>query len=448
MADVIVPEYITVHLGTPGSNAPNVTVPFTDYIKNVASSEIYPTWPESAIRANIIAQISIALNRVFNEYYRSQGYDFDITNSTAYDQSFQPGREYFSNISQIVDEIFNSYVTVQGNVQPYYTEYCDGINVSCEGLSQWGTVDLANRGYTPYEILQYYYGDNIDINKAQTGANVPSYPGFPLKYGAALEEVRTIQKQLNRIARNYPMIPEIPDTNGVYGVDTENAVKAFQKIFNLTPDGIVGESTWYAIKRVYNAVKRLSELYSEGITISEIQREYPNPLSVGSSGVYVRIIQYFLSFLAYFNREFVPLTVDGIFGPDTENAVKTFQNWAGLPVTGIVNAPTWNAIINEYNAILRSLPYEFQSYSAFLYPGYVMSPGATGKTVEQLQTYLQTISANISSVPAVTVDGEYGPQTQAAVREVQRLYGLPQTGNVGVLIWNSIVELYNDFRTF
>lgn len=445
---VVVPDYITVHLGPPGSNAQNITVPFTDYIKNVASSEIYPTWPESAIRANIIAQISIALNRIYNEYYRSQGYDFDITNSTQYDQSFQPGREYFSNISQIVDEIFNSYVTVQGTVQPYYTEYCDGQNVTCKGLSQWGTVELANRGLTPYEILQYYYGDDININRAQTGPNVPSYPGFPLKYGAALEEVRTIQKQLNRIARNYPMIPEIPNTNGVYGVDTENAVKVFQRIFNLNDDGIVGEATWYAIKRVYNAVKRLSELYSEGITISEVQRQYENPLSVGSSGVAVRVIQYFLSFLGYFNNELSPVTVDGIFGKNTENAVKEFQQWAGLPVTGIVDPRTWNAIINEYNATIQSLPYEFQSYSAFLYPGYVLSEGATGKAVEQLQTYLKTISQNIDSVPPVAVDGVYGPRTRAAVEEVQRLYGLPQTGTVGVLTWNSIVELYNDFRTF
>lgn len=445
---VVVPDYITVHLGPPGSNAQNITVPFTDYIKNVASSEIYPTWPESAIRANIIAQISIALNRIYNEYYRSQGYDFDITNSTQYDQSFQPGREYFSNISQIVDEIFNSYVTVQGTVQPYYTEYCDGQNVTCKGLSQWGTVELANRGLTPYEILQYYYGDDININRAQTGPNVPSYPGFPLKYGAALEEVRTIQKQLNRIARNYPMIPEIPNTNGVYGVDTENAVKVFQRIFNLNDDGIVGEATWYAIKRVYNAVKRLSELYSEGITISEVQRQYENPLSVGSSGVAVRVIQYFLSFLGYFNNELSPVTVDGIFGRNTENAVREFQQWAGLPVTGIVDPRTWNAIINEYNATIQSLPYEFQSYSAFLYPGYVLSEGATGKAVEQLQTYLKTISQNIDSVPPVAVDGVYGPRTRAAVEEVQRLYGLPQTGTVGVLTWNSIVELYNDFRTF
>lgn len=445
---VVVPDYITVHLGPPGSNAQNITVPFTDYIKNVASSEIYPTWPESAIRANIIAQISIALNRIYNEYYRSQGYDFDITNTTQYDQSFQPGREYFSNISQIVDEIFNSYVTVQGTVQPYYTEYCDGKNVTCEGLSQWGTVELANRGLTPYEILQYYYGDNININKAQTGPNVPSYPGFPLKYGAALEEVRTIQMQLNRIARNYPMIPEITNTNGVYGVDTENAVKAFQRIFNLTDDGIVGEATWYKIKRVYNAVKRLSELYSEGITISEVQRQYENPLSVGSSGVAVRVIQYFLSFLGYFNNELSPIAVDGIFGKNTENAVKEFQQWAGLPVTGIVDPRTWNTIINEYNATIQSLPYEFQSYSAFLYPGYVLSEGATGKAVEQLQTYLKTISKNINSVPSVVVDGVFGPRTREAVEAVQRLYGLPQTGTVGVLVWNAIVELYNDFRSF
>lgn len=445
---VVVPDYITVHLGPPGSNAQNITVPFTDYIKNVASSEIYPTWPESAIRANIIAQISIALNRIYNEYYLSQGYDFDITNTTQYDQSFQPGREYFSNISQIVDEIFNSYVTVQGTVQPYYTEYCDGKNVTCEGLSQWGTVELANRGLTPYEILQYYYGDNININKAQTGPNVPSYPGFPLKYGAALEEVRTIQRQLNRIARNYPMIPEITNTNGVYGRDTENAVKAFQRIFNLTDDGIVGEATWYKIKRVYNAVKRLSELYSEGITISEVQRQYENPLSVGSIGVAVRVIQYFLSFLGYFNNELSPITVDGIFGTSTENAVREFQQWAGLPVTGIVDPRTWNTIINEYNATIQSLPYEFQSYSAFLYPGYVLSEGATGKAVEQLQTYLKTISQNINSVPSVVVDGVFGPRTREAVEAVQRLYGLPQTGTVGVLVWNAIVELYNDFRSF
>ena len=445
---VVVPEFITVHLGPPASNAQNITLPFVDYIKNVASSEIYPTWPDSALRANIIAQNSIALNRVYNEFYRSQGYDFDITNSTQYDQSFNPGRDYFANISQIVDEIFNTYVVVQGSVQPYYTEYCDGINVTCNGLSQWGTVSLANRGYTPYEILQYYFGDNIDLKRADTGPNIPSYPGTPIKMGFAGEEVLTIQRELNRISRNYPLIPSIPETDGVFGKTTENAVKTFQEIFNLKPDGIVGEATWYTLKRVFNAVKRLSELYSEGITISEAQRVYTYPLRLGSANVYVRIIQFYLDFIAYFNRSLPRLKADGVFGEDTENAVKAFQQYAGIPVTGVVDSRTWYAILAEYNNILQSLPFEFQSYSAFLYPGYVITLGATGKAVEQLQTYLKTISENIAAVPSVTVDGVYGPATASAVEAVQTLYGLPVTGDVGVLTWNSIVELYNDFRTF
>lgn len=445
---VQVPEYITVHLGPPQSDAPNVTVPFVDYIKNVASSELYPTWPESALRANIIAQISIALNRIFNEYYRSQGYDFDITNSTQYDQAFQAGRDYFANISRIVDEIYNTYVVVQDNIQPYYTEYCDGINVRCSGLSQWGTVTFANQGYTPYEILQYYYGDNINLKKASTGPNVPSYPGTPIRFGIAGEEVATIQRQLNRIARNYPLIPIIPETDGVFDETTENAVKAFQSIFNLTPDGIVGEGTWYAIKRVYNAVKRLSELYSEGITISEVQRIYPYPLSLGSASVYVRIIQYYLDFIAYFNNELQRLTADGVFGPSTENAVKTFQAYYGLPVTGIVDNRTWYAILGEYNDTIRSLPYEYQSYSSLLYPGYVLTLGAKGQPVEQVQTYLNTISQYISAVPPVMVDGVYGPETESAVSVVQSLYGLPVTGDVGILTWNAILELYNDFTSF
>ncbi|MCM1544531.1 MAG: peptidoglycan-binding protein [Ruminococcus sp.] len=449
MADfVTVPEAITVHLGPPNAYAQNVTVPFVDYIKNVASSEIFPTWPESALRANIIAQISIALNRVFNEFYRSQGYDFDITNSTQYDQSFNPGRDYFENISQIVDEIFNLYVVVQGSIQPYYTEYCDGINVTCNGLSQWGTVALANQGYTPYEILQYYYGDNINLQRAQTGENVPSYQGTPLRLGSVGEPVVSIQRQLNRISRNYPLIPIIPETDGVFNQTTENAVKVFQQVFNLTPDGIVGEATWYAIRRIYNGVKRLSELYSEGIIISEAQRVYPYPLRFGSANVYVRIIQYYLDFIAYFDDSLPRLNGDGVFGSATLNAVNTFQSRHGIPVTGVVDSRTWYAILNEYNNILQSLPYEFQSYSSLLFPGYVLTTGATGKAVEQVQTFLQTISRNLPEVPPVTVDGVYGPQTERAVEVVQRLYAIPITGDVGPLTWNAIVELYNDFRTF
>jgi peptidoglycan hydrolase-like protein with peptidoglycan-binding domain len=247
-----IPETVTVHLGAPDSNAENVTLPFDEYITNVASSEIYPTWPESAIRANIYAQISFALNRIYTEYYRSRGYDFDITNSTAFDQSFVKGRDYFENVGRIVAEIFDSYIARQGSVEPLFTAYCDGREVSCEGLSQWGTVSLANQGYTPYEILQYYYGNDINIiNDVPVQVPNSSLPPRPLRLGSGGDEVRTLQLRLNRISDNYPAIPKIALPDGVFSFDTEDAVKSFQETFSLEPDGVVGRNTWNALTDVY-----------------------------------------------------------------------------------------------------------------------------------------------------------------------------------------------------
>ena len=266
----IVPEFITVHLGAPDSAAANVTVSFPDYIKNVASSEVYPTWPENAIRANIYAQISFALNRVYTEHYPSLGYDFDITNSTAYDQSFVNGREIFENISRIVDEIFNSYIRRENSVEPLFASYCNGTTVTCDGLSQWGSVSLAEQGLTPYDILKNYYGDNIELVTDAPIANIePSLPAGPIKLGYYGNNVRFIQVRLNRISANYPSIPKIQPVDGIYGPETEAAVKEFQRIFNLTQDGIVGPATWYKIQFVFNSVKRLSEIQSEGVLISE-----------------------------------------------------------------------------------------------------------------------------------------------------------------------------------
>ncbi len=443
---VIIPETITVHLGAPDSPAPNVTLPFTDYIKNVASSEIYPTWPESALRANIYAQISLALNRIYTEFYRSRGYDFDITSSTSFDQAFQNGRDYFSNISKIVDEIFDNYVVEQGFVQPLFTSYCDGVRVNCNGLSQWGTVSLANSGYTPYEILQYYYGDNIDIRTAQLSDAQPSYPGSPIRRGQAGENVRTIQRELNRISRNYPAIPEIPSTNGIFDAETENAVREFQRIFNLTPDGVVGFSTWYAIKRIFGAVKRLSELYSEGITITEAQRQYPRVLQKGDTGVNVSTLQYYLGFAGEFLDTVPTVAVDGIFGEDTENAVRAFQASQNLTPDGVVGSSTWNSLISFYSNTLNALPYEYSSYSSLLYPGYFITPGAQGKVVEQLQTFLRVIGENSGIIPVVSVTGEYDAQTENAVRRIQSQQGLPVNGSVGPATWNVIVNLYNQYR--
>lgn len=440
----IVPEFITVHLGKPNAAARNVRVPFAQYIKNVASSEIYPTWPENALRANIYAEITFALNRVYTEHYRSRGYDFDITNSTQFDQYYVEGRDIFENISRVVDDIFNDYVVKQGQIQPYFTQYCAG---TCEGLSQWGTVALANQGYTPYRILQYYYGNDIDIVKnAPIKSNTPTYPGTPLRLGIGGEEVVEIQRELNRIAANYPSIPKISGSRGYFEQTTQNAVRQFQKIFNLESDGIVGKDTWYKIKRIYNGVKGLSELYSEGITISEAERKYERVLNKGSRGPSVKILQYYLYFLSYFNLKLPYISVDGIFGDETRDAVLAFQSLYGLDVDGIVGRDTWDMIQNAYAGVLTSLPDEYRSYSSLLYPGYIITTGASGKVVEQLQTYLKTIAANNPSIPDVTVDGYYGEETKKAVLAVQKLEGIEQNGQVGVLTWNAIVSLYNQFR--
>lgn len=444
----VIPDYITVHLGTPNSNARNVRIPFTDYIKNVASSEIYPSWPENAIRANIYAQVSFALNRIFTEYYRSRGYNFDITNSTSYDQAYVDGRDIFSNVSKLVDELFNDYVTKGNQIQPYFTEYCDGRTVTCRGLSQWGTVTLANQGRTPYQILQNYYGNDINIVRNAPVKNIAeSYPGTLLRLGSfGGEDVRTIQRQLNRIRRNYPSIPAIPDANGFFDASTQAAVRQFQRIFNLTPDGIVGKATWYKIKQIYNAVKKLSELYSEGITRSEVERIFSEPLRRGDRGNDVRAIQYYLAFIGFFNDRLPEINVDGIFGPATENAVRAFQRQYGLTVDGIVGRNTWYRMIDVYNSTLNSLPDEYRSYSSLLYPGFTVTTGASGNVVTQLQTFLRVIAQNNKAVPLITVDGIYGNRTKEAVIAVQKLSGIPQTGAVGPLTWNAIVNLYNEYR--
>lgn len=446
MATPIIPEFITVHLGTPDSDARNVTVPFPDYIKNVASSEIYPTWPENAIRANVYAQTTFALNRIYTEFYRSRGYNFDITNSTQFDQAFRYERDIFENVSRIVDELFNDYIVRQGQIQPFFSQYCNGTTVTCDGLSQWGTVPLANQGLLPYEILQRYYGDDINIVfNAPVRGNIPSYPGVLLRLGSAGEDVRTIQRQLNRIARNYPAIPKISNTNGIFERQTQEAVKAFQRIFNLDDDGIVGKLTWYKIKYIYNSVKGLSELYSEGITISESDRRYSTVVKRGDRGIPVETIQYYLNFLAYFNSRLTPVNVDGIFGEQTYDAVLTFQNQYSLEVDGIVGRSTWSKLQDAYAGVLRALPNEYKEYSSLIYPGYFITSGATGDAVFQVQRFINRIARYDSTVPPVDVDGVYGPKTQSSVKIIQSQAGLPQTGQVGPQTWLYMAELYDEY---
>lgn len=348
---VYIPEYITVHLGRPNSNARNVRVSFPDYIKNVASSEIYPTWPENALRANIHAQIGFALNRVFTEWYPSRGYPFDITNSTAYDQYFVEGRNYFDSISRIVDQIFNVYPRRKGRLEPLFSSYCNGSTVTCSGLSQWGTVNLANQGYAPLRILQYYYGNDVELTTASEIQDLEgSYPGTPLRKGSRSNDVLMLQRQLNRIRRNYPGIPAISNPDGIFGDQTLAAVRAFQRIFDLSVDGIVGKATWYKVQYIYAAIKRLAELESEGEFPSSPAAPYPGYLlRQGSRGESVRIMQSYLADLSGIYRQIPAIAADGIFGSRTRSAVLAFQKLFGLAADGIVGPATWNMLANIWS---------------------------------------------------------------------------------------------------
>ena len=346
-----VPQRITVHLGTPASNAANVTVPFSDYVKNVASSEIYPTWNESALRANILAIVSFALNRVYTEFYRSRGYDFDITNSTAFDQAYVNGRSYFENISNLVDELFNDYLRRPGFVEPLASKFCNGTTVTCEGLSQWGSQYLAQQGYTSQQILRNYYGNVETVLNAPIRGITQSYPGYPLRRGSSGPNVVVIQVSLNRISQNYPAIPKIPAVDGIFGSQTEAAVKAFQRIFGLTSDGIVGSATWYELVRLYTAVNQLSELRSMGQQFYSINWSAPNGLSVGDTGEKVRLLQYMLSVLSSHIPSIPPLTIDGIYGQGTRAAVLAAQRRFGLPETGTVGSQTWDQIYAQFSGI-------------------------------------------------------------------------------------------------
>lgn len=349
LRQVVIPNPITVHLGSPGQNASNVRVSFPDYVKNVASSEIYPTWPTASLRANIYAIITFALNRIYTEWYRSRGYSFDITNNPAYDQYFVYGRNVYESISLIVDQIFNEYVRRQGQNAPYFTSFCNGTTATCPGLSQWGTVTLANQGLTPLQILRSYYPKDVEIAETNIITGVlSSYPGTALRTGSTGLDVQIVQTYLERIRRNYPAIPAITDDTGVFGESTRAAVAKFQSIFNLSPDGIVGKATWNKLSYLYASVTRLAELDSEGTSLGIGTVPPSSVLRPGSSGQDVITLQYLLNVAAEFNSSIPAPAQDGAFGPKTREAVAAFQTAAGLIPDGVVGPLTWQALYETY----------------------------------------------------------------------------------------------------
>ena len=438
---VIIPKNITVHLGKPAASARNVTVSFRDYIANVASSEVYPTWPEQALRANIHCQISLALNRIYTEWYPSKGYTFNITNSTSYDQYYVHGRTVFDVMVRITDDIFNTYLRKRGTVNPYYSEYCDGKSVTCPGLKQWGTVTLANQGRTALQILRYYYGSDIEIVRTSNIQSIPqSYPGSPLRQGDSGTAVFTLQRQLNRITKDYPFLGKLT-VDGVFGSRMAATVKAFQKQFNLTADGVVGRQTWYKISYIYVSVKDLAELTSEGEVSSGTLSDGTwggTVLRTGSTGSAVEQLQFWLNTLAQYESSIPSLTVDGVYGTGTANAVRAFQRKYGLTVDGVVGRATWTEVYDQFRSI------QSDNGTPNAYPGTALREGASGQNVRLVQFWLKIARTVYPSLSNVTVDGKFGSATTAAVRRFQTYFGLTSDGVVGRTTWNKLYEVYND----
>lgn len=440
----VIPETITVHLGAPGSNAPNVTLPFQEYIANVASSELYPTWPENALRANILAQVSFALNRVYTEYYRTRGYDFDITSSTAFDQAFVPGRDIFENVNQIVAELFTDYIRRDGSVEPLFAQYCNGTTVTCNGLSQWGSVDLARQGLTPFQILQYYFGNDIVLMEDTEIAGVrESAPRVPLRIGIVGDDVRTVQLRLNRISNNFPSIPKISPVDGVFDTDTEAAVRRFQEIFNLSVDGLVGPATWYTIQNIYIGVKRLTDLNSEGIRPEEVTQQFPRVLREGDSGVGVFNLQYFINYISQYYETIPSIRLDGIFGPETRAAVEAVQRTFDVPADGIVGEITWNVLYRAYRGIVSTIPLVYTEGVTLPYAGIPLRQGSDSDAVRLLQEYLNYVASYYDSIQPVSVTGYFGPRTEEAVLAFQNEVGLPATGVVEARTWFALTNLYD-----
>ena len=441
LSRVVIPKNITVHLGRPAASARNVTVSFRDYIANVASSEVYPTWPEQALRANIHCQISLALNRIYTEWYPSKGYSFNITNSTSYDQYYVHGRTVFQVMVKLTDDIFNTYIRKTGTVNPYYAEYCDGKSVTCPGLKQWGTVTLANQGRSALSILKYYYGQNIEIVRTNNIQSIPqSYPGSPLQQGDRGSAVFTLQRQLNRIAKDYPFLGKLT-VDGIFGARMADTVKRFQKQFSLTADGVVGRQTWYKISYIYVSVKDLAELTSEGETSSGTLSDGSwggTPLRQGSTGSAVEQLQFWLNTLAQYDAAIPSTAVDGVFGSRTAAAVRAFQRREGLTADGVVGRTTWSSLYNEFRSI------QSDNGTPNAYPGTPLRQGSRGQSVRLVQFWLKIARTVYASLRSVTVDGVFGAATAAAVKRFQSYFGLTSDGVVGRTTWQKLYEVYND----
>ena len=398
------------------------------------------SWPEEALRANIIAQVSLALNRIWTEWYPSRGYSFNITGSPGYDQAYVNGRTVFAVMERLTAELFNTFVQRSGDAEPYFTEYCDGKTVTCPGMKQWGTVDRAREGMNALQILRYYYGNRVQLVTTDNIAAIPSsYPVSPLLRGSTGTNVRILQKQLSRIAKDYPSFGK-PAVTGTFDEATENSVKKFQKQFSLTADGVVSRATWNKVSFIYVSVKDLAELTSEGETAEGTQSTGGWPGTVlrrGSTGSSVEQVQFWLSDLAQFDSSLVRVTVDGSYGAATVSAVEAFQTLFGLTSDGVVGRSTWNKLKEVGLAVANKI------VAANVAPGQFTTTtraGSSGTAVRAVQYYLRRLAAYYSDVPRVAVDGKFGAATTRAVKAWQSRAGLTVDGVVGRLTFQSLYD--------
>lgn len=458
---IIIPEFITIHMGEPSECGEILTIPFIDYIKNVSCSCVYPTWREEALRANIYAITSFALNRIYTDWYKSRGYGFEITNSRNYDQMYVRGRTLFRNVCDIVDEIFDSCIKVEGFNQPLLAK-CENLSKEERCLSRWGSLDLAEDGLDALEILRKYYGDNIKVEKASYIAGIRRpYSGKPLSFDSVGDDVKFIQRALNFIGKKYTGIDKILQEDGIYGENTEKAVKNFQSIFNLKRDGIVGSKTWNKICLVYSLIKKI---FGSDNDIEDSEQD-SLPLKLGSRGELVKIIQEDLNYVLSNYNFYKNLKVDGIYGPLTEKAVLDFQKIFSLVPDGIVGKDTLDrleyvkenlkkldnvfsnkALINDEKVYGELKGYQDMDSSGECLNNnnftiinqrklskevnmcINISFGDVGDDVKQLQKELNNLGKLYDFLEPLKEDGIFGENTKRVLEKFQEKFGLPVTG--------------------
>ena len=440
-----IPAYITVHLGKPYENADNVTLSFPDYIKGVANATLDADMPREALIAIIYAQVSFALNRINSKYYRKQKQPFDITSDPEFDQPFVYSGVSFEDVSLIIDEIFTEYVSYIGERTPIDANVCYDTRRVCSGLSFEGSIELALNGKSYEEILRYYYGNNIYIEKNAElfGLQTDDLLYYPLKSGDVGKEVSGLQIALNRIASNYTTINYISDIDGIYNEQTNESVAEFQRIFDLNITGNVDRATYHKLMYIYDSVRMLSYLVNEGKKLSEIPDSFRGNLQYGSIGNQVKLLQYYLLFVSVFERRVPPLDIVGVFGEKTYQSVVAFQRAFGLEADGIVTEEVWNTIKSVYNTLYNSLPASAFAETAVEYFGNILLIGSEGAEVRYLQEYLNTAAERFIGLQRVRVTGLFDEETERAVREFQKMFGIKETGVVSSTTWLALSRIYD-----